>query len=218
MATDDNVCRALVLSGGGNNGSWQAGVFWGLVNYGDPTDYAYDVITGVSAGSINTLALAGWEKGTELELATWLSDLWKDLETSDIWKNYHGGAVQGTLLHQGALDNSPLLNYLQGVVAQFDDYKRRVTLSAVDVNTGEYTEFSQKDISLAELPDAAVSSASIPLIFPPHNWEGKGLFMDGGTVYNVNTQGAVEQCLDAGFTESQIVMDILICGNADKPV
>jgi len=34
-ATQD-VCRALLLSGGGNNGAWEAGVLYGLVNYGNP--------------------------------------------------------------------------------------------------------------------------------------------------------------------------------------
>jgi len=37
MAND--FCHALVLSGGGNNGAWESGVIWGLINYGDPTDY-----------------------------------------------------------------------------------------------------------------------------------------------------------------------------------
>lgn len=47
-------CRALVLSGGGTNGAWEAGVIWGLTHYGDPADFAWDVHTGISAGSINT--------------------------------------------------------------------------------------------------------------------------------------------------------------------
>ena len=59
-----DVCRALALSGGGNNGAWEAGVLWGFMNYGDVADFEYDVITGVSAGSINAMAMSGWEAGT----------------------------------------------------------------------------------------------------------------------------------------------------------
>jgi len=61
------VCRALVLSGGAVNGAWEAGILYGLVNYGDPTDFAYDVTTGISAGAINTAGLAGFapEQGVE---------------------------------------------------------------------------------------------------------------------------------------------------------
>ena len=50
-----------MLSGGGSNGSWEAGVIWGLYHYGNLEDFAYDVITGVSAGAINSVAMAGWE-------------------------------------------------------------------------------------------------------------------------------------------------------------
>jgi len=38
QATQDS-CNALVYSGGGNNGSWEAGVTWGLLHYGDPADF-----------------------------------------------------------------------------------------------------------------------------------------------------------------------------------
>ena len=34
--------------------------FWGLYHYGNPKDFAYDVISGVSVGAINTAAMAGW--------------------------------------------------------------------------------------------------------------------------------------------------------------
>ena len=61
----EDVCRALVLSGGGANGSWEAGVLWGLTHYGDPADFAYDWISGISAGAINTACLSGWAKGEE---------------------------------------------------------------------------------------------------------------------------------------------------------
>mmetsp|Transcript_3721 Transcript_3721/g.4263 ORF Transcript_3721/g.4263 Transcript_3721/m.4263 type:complete len:86 (+) Transcript_3721:51-308(+) len=62
------VCRALALSGGGSNGAWEAGVLWGFLNYGNPADFKYEVVTGVSAGAINSLAISGWELGKEAEM------------------------------------------------------------------------------------------------------------------------------------------------------
>ena len=62
-AAKQDVCRALVMSGGGSNGAWEAGVLWGFLNYGNPADFAYDVISGVSAGSMNTSLLAAFEVG-----------------------------------------------------------------------------------------------------------------------------------------------------------
>lgn len=65
----DGKCRALALSGGANYGSWEAGVVWGLVHYGEPADYAWDVITGVSAGAINVSLTAGFETGDEVSMS-----------------------------------------------------------------------------------------------------------------------------------------------------
>jgi predicted acylesterase/phospholipase RssA len=61
-------CNALVLSGGSNNGAWEVGVMWGLTTYGDPTDYYWDVISGISAGAINTAGTAGWKPEEVVEM------------------------------------------------------------------------------------------------------------------------------------------------------
>ena len=58
-----DVCRALVLSSGGSNGAWEAGVIHGLINNGNPSDFEWDVISGVSFGAMNTVALAGYPLG-----------------------------------------------------------------------------------------------------------------------------------------------------------
>ena len=59
-----NKCTALAMSGGGAHGAFEAGVLWGLIkNEPNKDKYIYDVVTGVSAGSINALGVAAWEKG-----------------------------------------------------------------------------------------------------------------------------------------------------------
>ena len=68
-AASADSCTALVLSGGGSNGAWEIGVLWGLLNYGDPDDFKYDVVSGISAGSINALGMAGYEIGKEKDAA-----------------------------------------------------------------------------------------------------------------------------------------------------
>jgi len=62
-----------VLSGGGANGTWEIGVLWGLLHYGNPEDFAYDWISGISAGAINVAALSGWSKGNEKNATEWAS-------------------------------------------------------------------------------------------------------------------------------------------------
>ena len=70
----DKKCKALVLSGGGTNGAWEAGVIWGLTHYGNSTDFEWDVITGVSAGSINTIGSIGFPASQTVETSEYLSN------------------------------------------------------------------------------------------------------------------------------------------------
>lgn len=57
-------CRALAMSGGGSKGAYEVGVLWGLVkNDPNPEKYKWDVITGVSAGALNTAIVTGFAPG-----------------------------------------------------------------------------------------------------------------------------------------------------------
>jgi len=59
----------LALSGGGSKGAYEAGVIYGLVNNGNPEDFQWDAVTGVSVGSINAAGLALFPIGNEREAA-----------------------------------------------------------------------------------------------------------------------------------------------------
>ena len=74
-----NTCTALVMSGGGSNGAWEAGVIWGLVHYGNPKDFEWDVVSGVSAGSINSIGIGVWAPGEEVQGSEALVDIWNSL-------------------------------------------------------------------------------------------------------------------------------------------
>ena len=74
---EDTSCRALVMSGGGSKGAYEAGVLWGLIkSTTDISKFAYDVVTGVSAGAINTGAVSVFKPGDELNMVEFLSDNW----------------------------------------------------------------------------------------------------------------------------------------------
>lgn len=78
-------CKALILSGGANLGAWEIGVMWGLAHYGDPTDYYWDVVSGISAGAINAAGLAGWKPEEVLEMTEYLSESWLEITNDEIW-------------------------------------------------------------------------------------------------------------------------------------
>jgi len=68
------------MSGGGAKGAYEAGVLYGLYNnIPDKKTMAYDVVTGVSAGSINTAAVILFEKGDEQNMINFLSDTWASI-------------------------------------------------------------------------------------------------------------------------------------------
>ena len=96
------------------------------------------------------------------------------------------------------------------------EIKRDFTVSAVDVNTGEYVAMDQTNTTFENLAQSAMSSASIPVVFPPQSL-GSHVFMDGGTVWNLNLDSAVQQCLNKGFDASDIIADIAICGYNSIP-
>ena len=85
MVDAANTCTALVMSGGGSNGAWEAGVLWGLVHYGNKDDYKWDVVSGVSAGSINSAGIGVFAPGDEMRGTETLIDLWGNLKTKDIY-------------------------------------------------------------------------------------------------------------------------------------
>lgn len=74
------------MSGGGSHGAWEAGVIWGLTHYGESGKYDWDVVTGISAGSINAAFTAGWAKEDSVEMTEHISDLWSSILSSDIWQ------------------------------------------------------------------------------------------------------------------------------------
>ena len=95
-ATKDS-CRALVMSGGGSNGAWEVGVLYGLINNGITSDYEYDVVTGVSIGSINAFFMALWPLGQEKEMIQTLSDIWNTNTSATFFKNWPLSPAQGLM-------------------------------------------------------------------------------------------------------------------------
>lgn len=65
--------------------------------------------------------------------------------------------------------------------------------------------------------NGCMSSASIPFAFPNHQWNGNS-YMDGGTIYNVNIDSAIQQCLEQVDGDlSKITVDIAICSYSEVP-
>ena len=117
-AVDGQKCRALVLSGGSHNGAWEAGVVWGLLHYGDPAEFAWDVNTGVSAGALNTGLTAVFATGDEYAMSEKMSDMWSSIQTNDQLFVPRGwsldkplGIVDSFLKYNSVFDSNPGFEY-----------------------------------------------------------------------------------------------------------
>lgn len=86
-ASAKDMCYALAMAGGGTKGAYEAGAMWGIINAAkDLSKYAYDVVTGVSAGSINGGAVATFAPGDEANMVKVISDTWQTLSTDQIFR------------------------------------------------------------------------------------------------------------------------------------
>ena len=205
-----NKCTALAMSGGGAKGAYEAGALYGFVkNDPHPSKYAYDVVTGVSVGAINSFAVGVWRIGTEEKMVEWLSHLWASITSETIYKDWWPlGLVTGITSKTGVYDFAPGTEFLTEVFKEFNnEIKRKMAVSCVDVVTGNYVVFYENSTNVVE---AVVSSAAMPFVFPNVKWPGGVVCMDGGTVWNTNLPSAVDRCLEIVDDPSQITLDIMV--------
>lgn len=117
FATQD-VCHALVLSGGGNKGAWEAGAVYGFVHSLPASEVTWDVVTGVSAGALNSAGIGIFKVGNEIAMADWLIELWETIDTKQIWKMWDEGIMYGFFNVSGIFDDTPLFNLLTEIIGQ----------------------------------------------------------------------------------------------------
>jgi len=149
---------ALVLTGGGARGAYQVGVLrWIARNY---PELKVPILTGVSAGAVNTAKLAA-HPGTFRQAVAELAALWSELTVQQVFRVDLGTlsvtAVRGLLRlatgglvkpHglQALLDTEPLRRLLnetlaavRGEITGIDYNIARGTLNAVAIITTSYT-------------------------------------------------------------------------------
>lgn len=114
-------CKALSLSGGGAKGAYEVGALWQMTRSLNASELEYDVVSGISVGSINAAGLALFERGKEAEAMDYLKNLWETMGSEQVWKYWDGfEPYQALFKHSGILDNSPLKATLDQVFGEKD--------------------------------------------------------------------------------------------------
>lgn len=223
-----HATRALVLQGGGALGSYQAGVYAGLVERYPVLDW----VAGVSIGAINAALIAGNAPEKRVER---LHDFWNlvssgptqrvpawfgDRATLNQW-SANMGAVFGipgffrprmspALLMGGA---APLLSYydtapLKETLERLVDFDRinacgcRFSVGAVNVRSGNSVYFDNTRQKIG--PEHIMASGALPPGFAPVNIDGED-YWDGGIVSNTPLQYVLDS---HARTEPLVVLQV----------
>ncbi|EAR94074.1 patatin family phospholipase (macronuclear) [Tetrahymena thermophila SB210] len=199
-------CRALALQAGGDLGSFEAGAYKALVDNLPAEEVQYDVYTGISIGSINTLGLSQFAKGEEKQQSDWLISLWSNLKRTDVYKNFPGGIVQGLFFERGIFDSSPALALLKRLVTK--PPQRKISMGTCDLKTGDLVRYFENHPS-DFLAEAALASGSMPTFFPYSTLEDH-TYVDGGTTGTlIDFHAAIQRCRETVESDSDITLDLI---------
>lgn len=191
--------KALVLSGGGSRGSWQAGAIKFL---GEVYPEGFDLVTGTSVGAINATGVAMYRKEDFPRASEWLHETWINNVTStkDIWQLRFPLGIPA--LWNPSVGTNKQLEVLLDKLADIDAIQNsgvQVRYSTVDMLSGDLVNYTGED--LLEYGVAPImASASYPMAFPPVQI-GEHWLSDGG----LRDTAPVGAALEAGATEVVVV-------------
>ncbi len=191
--------KILVLSGGGSHGSFEMGVVSRLIQ---DNKGGWDLITGVSAGSINGSYLCTIDKKREKEFIKDFKVLWSNLKNKDIFEGEY--FFNGLSMYNSNKYKTKLEEIFENKLP-----KRPLILSSTSLNTSKSKIFNFKDIKTYGFVDPIMCSSSVPLVFQPYNFLDD-MFVDGGLTSNVLLIEAVNYCLKY-FPKEPIHIDVIIC-------
>ena len=188
--------KALVLSGGGSKGSFQAGAIKYLLN---ELNIHYDIICGVSVGALNGAFLSMFSKGEEKESSKLLLEMWNNIDTSKIYKRWFPFGRWHALWQKSFYDSSPLhkLAYQTLNLEKIRNSKKQIVVGAVSLNSGKYHIFNQNHDNFIE---AVIASASFPGMLSPIYFLNQ-LWIDGG----VKEISPVQQAINLGATNIDVI-------------
>jgi NTE family protein len=196
--------RALVLSGGGAKGAYEAGAIKHLL--GD-LGIHYDIVAGVSVGAINGAYLTQFAAGSELDAATSLVELWHDISTKDVYRKWYKGVLWNLpAAWKGSVyDSSPLHSFLRKRLkpTAMKTSGKILRVVAVDKMSSERGVWTEQD---DDIVDGVCASAAFPMFLTPVSARG-GFWVDGG----VRDTVPLRQAIQAGATRVDVV-----CVNPDS--
>lgn len=171
--------RAIVLSGGGANGSYEIGVWKALRKL----NITYDIVTGTSVGALNGALMVqnDYLKGLFLWYNIKYNDVFKyDKSKSEIASFYKKN------IFKGGVDVTNLEKTMKKCIniKKFFSSKVNFGLVTVKVPSLKHVEITKKDLNEHNLVDYLIASASCFPAFKLKKIDGKS-YIDGGFYDNL---------------------------------
>lgn len=187
---NNNVKRALVMSGGGAKGSWSLGALKALVEEGRTWNSAH----GVSVGALNASYVSMFKPEEQGQMMPDLLEVWGSIKTSnDIYKpwlpfklNYIAQFWKGSL-YTGAPLKTLVSKLFVPERAKTSGVK--LTVGCTSLTDGSYKWFDQSN---EKITDYVIASAYSPIVFEPYKI-GNELLLDGGIRHQVPILEALKE-------------------------
>lgn len=176
---------ALVLSGGGSRGAYQAGAWRALEELG----IKFDMVVGVSVGAINGAMVVQNER-------VFSEDLWRRIEADEVFAVEAGAQpidYAAEAIKQGGVSSAPLQKLVDKYI--LDDVIRESPIDfgllTVEMPAYKLHYLWKDDIPKGRIPDFVVASASVFPGVKPKEIDGKH-YVDGGAGNSMPIHMAVE--------------------------
>lgn len=172
---------ALVLSGGGAKGAFQAGA----EKYArEVAGYRWDVISGISVGALNGAMLA-MGKYAELE------EMWKTISNERVYtgKRNWWALVRMLLGAKSVHGHEPLRKLIEREISS-EAIRTRLIIGAVDLISGRYLTYDT-GFPTSDFRKMLLASTSIPVLFPPVRVSHARTDMVDGAIRNLTPLGDV---------------------------
>ena len=197
-------CHVLVLSGGGSHGAFEASA---VSEIAKTIEYDWDVVTGVSAGSLNALYISTIPKGSIKEYTDTFESIWTGIKNKDIYSwNLFFNEVS-------LFSTNPLHDTIHHVF-QGREIQRKLLVGTANLSQLKAQVFDESDFNQnSELNlNYIMASTAIPFAFPPYHMDNEW-FIDGGITGNVLIWEGIERCQDNDI----ITVDIVLCTPLETP-
>lgn len=203
--------KALVLSGGGSKGAYQAGALKHLIG---TLQLKYNIICGVSVGAINAAFLGQFKHSEEVDASKELASLWLELNTQSIYKRWVPFGRWHALWQPSFYDSQPLIDLITRTISldRIRGSGKLISVGAVSLSSGKYTIFNQDHEHFIK---AVIASASFPGMLRPIEINGQ-LWADGG----VKEITPIRTAIEMGATEIDIIItspELRVKRYLDKP-